>query len=195
MGIKDILEKEKARPESADWRVINLFSEGKFFRAYEVSAWLYHKYINESYKLTHHFIKAINGSIIFLGFPKDKLQTNIPKEATIEQNDDKYARVVLPVTEGEADIDLAALQKAFEEWKAAQPIEPFKTDNKACTSSAEPRQQGARKGDFKATAASDGHPSFFSIAQELMAFSIEAHSPIECMLFLSDVKKRLAQIL
>lgn len=45
-GIKDILDIEQERSEPKDWQVINLFQEGSFYRAYEVSAWLCHTYIS-----------------------------------------------------------------------------------------------------------------------------------------------------
>lgn len=43
----DILEKEKNRSETGMLRTIYLYQEGTFYRAYEWSAWLCVRYINQ----------------------------------------------------------------------------------------------------------------------------------------------------
>lgn len=193
MGTKEIFEKEGKRTTADDWRVINLIRDGSFFRAYEVSAWLYHKHVNESFKLTHRPLKNINGSMIFLGFPVSNVQKNVPQDATLEQVDDDFVRVTLPAAGDESPLDLAATQKAFEEWKAAQPLVQAKSNAEgAASSSGETKQAAPRKGN---SSGATGRSSLFSIAQEVLAFPIEEHSPFECMSFLSDLKKRLAQML
>ena len=63
-GIKDILEIEKDRKTLEDWRKLHLFQEGSFYRAYEVSAWLCHKYIHP-FKVTHRHVKGVDQSIAF----------------------------------------------------------------------------------------------------------------------------------
>lgn len=46
--IGDILEKERKRETDCDGRVIHLFQEGSFYRAYERSAWLCVKHVSLS---------------------------------------------------------------------------------------------------------------------------------------------------
>ena len=43
--IKEVLEIEYKREVKEDYLVIHLFEEGTFYRAYQLSAWLCHRYI------------------------------------------------------------------------------------------------------------------------------------------------------
>ena len=45
--LQDILTVEQDRPDSQSARVVHLFLEGSFLRAYEWSAWLCCRYLNE----------------------------------------------------------------------------------------------------------------------------------------------------
>lgn len=76
-GIKDILDIEQERSEPKDWQVINLFQEGSFYRAYEVSAWLCHTYICQ-FKVTHRHVNGIGQTIAFVGFPVSSLEKRTP---------------------------------------------------------------------------------------------------------------------
>lgn len=52
-----IIAKEVERT-SDDRMVVHLYQEGSFYRAYEWSAWLCHRYINQ-FKVTHRHFKSI----------------------------------------------------------------------------------------------------------------------------------------
>ncbi len=52
---------------------IYLFREGSFLKAYEHSAFLFHRYIHE-FKLSRRFIKTVNRPVISLGFPESSLK-------------------------------------------------------------------------------------------------------------------------
>lgn len=41
MDINEILKTEQQRQVNDYWRVVNLYQEGSFYRAYECSTWLY----------------------------------------------------------------------------------------------------------------------------------------------------------
>lgn len=54
--LKDILETERLRADMAQCLRINLFKEGTFYRAYEWSAWLCVRYVQE-FKTTRRLMK------------------------------------------------------------------------------------------------------------------------------------------
>lgn len=67
--LKDILEIERNRSEKGTYSTIYLFPEGTFYRAYEWSAWLCCRYINQ-FKATRRELKGEQGeTVVFIGFP------------------------------------------------------------------------------------------------------------------------------
>ena len=66
-SLNEILEFEQRRETDSDWRRIYLHKDGKFYRAYQVSAWLYSCAINE-YKVTHRRFKSVPESVLYWSF-------------------------------------------------------------------------------------------------------------------------------
>ena len=56
MQLKDIFKKEQSRESDVDYRTLYLVPEGSFYRAYEWSAWLCHRYVSQ-FKVTHRLLK------------------------------------------------------------------------------------------------------------------------------------------
>ncbi|MDE7118214.1 MAG: hypothetical protein K2O61_06190 [Bacteroidaceae bacterium] len=179
-GIKDILDIEQERNESKDWLVINLFQEGSFYRAYEVSAWLCHTYICQ-FKVTHRHVNGIGQAIAFVGFPVSSLEKRTPQGAVVASVAEKHIILTLPPLESEMTVD--EMKNEFVAWKSRQPV----SESKGKSDTEVKRNSTMCK--------VEGNPTLFSIAQGILSYSIESHSPIECMLFLSDVKKNLAHII
>lgn len=75
--IKDVLEIESQRASLEQCRFVNLFQEGTFYRAYEWSAWLCVRYVQE-FKTTKRLFKNEDTSLVFVGFPITSLQKFIP---------------------------------------------------------------------------------------------------------------------
>lgn len=59
--LTEILQKERERATIEQCAVIHLFQEGTFYRAYEWSAWLCHRYVKE-FKPTHRLLKDSDDS-------------------------------------------------------------------------------------------------------------------------------------
>ena len=57
MQLKEVFTKEQSRKEMVDYRTIYLIPEGTFYRAYEWSAWLCHRYVSQ-FKPTHRLLKT-----------------------------------------------------------------------------------------------------------------------------------------
>lgn len=58
---QEIIKREAERT-SDDRMVLHFYQEGSFYRAYEWSAWLCHRFINQ-FKVTHRNFKSINSCL------------------------------------------------------------------------------------------------------------------------------------
>lgn len=180
-GIKDILEIEQARPAAEDWYKIHLFQEGSFYRAYEVSAWLCHLHISQ-FKVTHRHVNGIEQTIAFVGFPLSSLEKRRPENAVVETIADKHVVLQLP-----QPLEVKSAEEMKEDyavWKSLQPVS--ETKDVAST------DKDDRRDTSKVRTQQKNGTSLFGVAQQLMGYPIESHSPIECMLFLADVKRQLS---
>lgn len=103
--IKEILHEENTR--ETGWIV--LFLEGKFWKAYELSAYSLVQHYN--FKPTKRFVKLVSEDVISVGFPEEQLSKYIAN-AVIEQ-DGKRCRARMECTFDEA---------AYLEWKSTTRI-------------------------------------------------------------------------
>ena len=87
MKIKEILDLEKENHHQ-----IILLKEGIFWRAYNISAFLFTKYV-EAFKISKKYVKNVAAEIIHLGFPDTIFEKIQEKAAThfeiIEQKEKK----------------------------------------------------------------------------------------------------------
>lgn len=86
-----------------------LFLEGKFWRAYERSAFVLTKLYN--FKPSKRYIKQVEQEIINVGFPEEQLPKYIGNN--IVAGNGKMCKAVLQCTQDE---------KAFSEWKSSTRI-------------------------------------------------------------------------
>lgn len=177
-GIKDILEIESSRQTDDDYRKIHIFQEGSFYRAYQFSAWLCTMYMKD-FKVTHRQMKGIDDSVCFVGFPVTSLDKWTPQDSKTEQVAEKHQCITLAIQVG----DSAQMMQQYEDWKSSVPLsEPKEKETMT-------RAEGAAKQP------NGGRQTLFSVAQQILSYPIESKSPIECMLFLSEVKCNLANII
>lgn len=103
--IQEILQEECTRKPD---RIV-LFLEGKFWKAYEQSAYALNMLFN--FKPSKRFVKLVGKEVISIGFPQEQLQKYLPY-AEIE-DESKKCRSVIPVVPNEL---------AFLEWKSSVRI-------------------------------------------------------------------------
>ena len=120
MQLKEVFAKEQSRKEMVDYRTIYLVPEGTFYRAYEGSAWLCHRYVSQ-FKPTHRLLKNAEDSVVFVGFPMTSLERHTPEGATIAEQEDKTLAVVLPETLF-SETTIEQLQIDFSNWKNSVPL-------------------------------------------------------------------------
>ena len=174
MQLKEVFAKEQSRKEKVDYRTIYLIPEGTFYRAYEWSAWLCHRYVSQ-FKPTHRLLKNTEDSVVFVGFPMTSLERHIPEGATIAEQEDKTIALILTETVfGETTTE--QLQTDFANWKKSIPLVKSK-------------EQGTKNQDKNVQV----DVSVEGIMKRILAYSIEQHSPMEAMAFLSEIKQQLSE--
>ena len=173
-AIQEILEFESGRSEPEMQRVIHLFQEGSFYRAYEWSAWLMCRYLHE-FKVTHRRMKGIEQTVILIGFPVTSLSKWVA--ADIERHDvsDKHITFKLPEYVLSDLEEGGNPEEVFNDWKSNQPI----------VEKATRRPSDALQPPVM---------SLSMIAQRILSFPLEASSPLECYQFLSEIKQQIAKL-
>ncbi|MBQ6729612.1 MAG: hypothetical protein IJQ83_05725 [Bacteroidales bacterium] len=175
----DILEIERKRSDTADFATIHLFVEGTFYRAYEWSAWLCCRYINE-FKPTKRELKSeVGETIVYVGFPITSLSRHVPENAKPLFREDKNVDIVLDmaVLSGE---DAGKLKLDFVNWKNSVPMTVPKK-----SSVVEDLASGA-----------GGQPHRMSeILFKVLSFPVEQKSPMECMQFITGLKQEITTLL
>lgn len=182
--LSEILQQEKQRTTEESFRKIYLYAEGSFLRAYEWSAWMCVRYIYK-FSVTKRLIKSIDEPMVFVGFPITSLQKFIPEGSSCEQLNEKLVVITLseqmmPVGEGVQDV----MAQDFLNWKQSIPLKESKDRNKDTT-----------EGEKASDAGIEGVPRLTQIMQRVLAFPIEQKSPLDCMIFLADIKKQIASII
>lgn len=175
MQLKEVFSKEQSRKEVVDYRTIHLIPEGTFYRAYEWSAWLCHRYVSQ-FKPTHRLLKNTEDSVVFVGFPMTSLERHTPEEATVMEQEDKTMAVVLPETVFGEKVTIDQLQTDFANWKKSVPL--VKT-----------KEQGTKNQDKNVKS----EASVEEVLKRILAYPIEQHSPMEAMAFLSEIKQQLSE--
>lgn len=102
---KDILQEERGRESNC----LVLFLEGKFWKAYEQSAYILTKFYN--FKPSKRFIKLIGEEVISVGFPLEQLSKYLPTAVV-----DAYGKKC------NATVNCTCDEQAFLEWKSSTRI-------------------------------------------------------------------------
>ncbi len=169
--LAEIFTFEKERTDLSQHRKIHLFADGSFYRAYEWSAWLCCRYISK-FQTTKRHNKTLETDVVFVGFPKTSLQKFTPKDAVITTISEDHLLMVLPETMMPDGEDY---NRGFDNWKTAIPL--------------------AQTKDKPLPALADRPVSMTGVMKKVMGYNVLEHSPIECMQFIQDIQRQLAEIL
>lgn len=153
--INEILSSE----QSKDRLCIQLYSEGIFFKAYELSAWLAYHILNR-FMVKKKYIRKAGQEIVSIGFPK----TALGKWAAGRRMYESETGAEIYIDDSEYD---SISNKDFRKWK----------DN--ITNGSE------QKTEHKAM--DNG------IIEQIRLFPVESKTPIECMMFVSSLKREKDQ--
>lgn len=174
MGHKEHIKDENRTIE--DFLKIKFYKEGNFWRAYEWSAYLCEFFPNglsenDKLKPTYKEIKGVDGGIIFVGLPTSSFKKFFPSLENKDFFNDKDGVKLIDVSKEFNKIAFENIENILNEWKEKYRTNPPKLSTNSSNT-------------FKCNNTND-------IIQSLKAFPIESKSPIECLLFLSDLKKKI----
>lgn len=174
--LKEILELERQRAGIEQCAAIHLFQEGTFYRAYEWSAWLCVRYVQE-FKVTHRLLKNSDESMVFIGFPVSSLQKFFGDG--LQVNDDKSVTATLDIGIFGEDVSVETLNRDYGNWKKSVPL----TENSKKRLEEERNPETAKP------------QRMTDIFHEILAYPIESKSPMESMVFLAELKSKLSKII
>lgn len=174
MGYKEHIKDETRTIE--DFLRIKLYKEGNFWRAYEWSAYLCEFFPNgltedEKLKATYKDVKGTDNGLIFVGLPTASFKKYLP---TIENKyffNDKDGVKIIDASKEFEKIAFDDIGNLLNEWK-----KKYKT--------VLPKSEKCSSNNFK-------YNNITNIIQSLKTFPIESKTPIECLLFLSNLKKKI----
>lgn len=170
---------ESQRSTLEQCRAIHFSQEGTFLRAYEWSAWLCVRYIND-FKPTKRTFKSEDAAVVFVGFPVNSLQRYTPEGAEVTTGEDKSVELLLPVTVFQDTTDVSQLTTDFENWKHSVPL-------------TESSKKDAESGHAGGAAM---RPSRLTdVMHRILAYPIEQKSPLESMQFLAEIKRSIADFI
>ena len=175
--LKDILDAESQRSALEQCRVVRLYAEGTFYRAYEWSAWLCVRYIQD-FKATKRKFKNEEEPVVFVGFPVTSLSKFTPEGSEVTIAEDKSVELLLPAGVFGDTADVGALTTDFANWKQSVAL-----------------AESSKKDAPVAVGSSQRPGRLTDVMHQILAYPIEQKSPLESMQFLADVKKRIADIL
>lgn len=193
MKLTPALEYEKLRKEKGSWNKIYLHKEGKFFRAYEWSAWLIKKFVcTEEFQKERGDIKMLTanryitkkGEYVSVGFPLESLSKYMPSFENVDfETIDDYAQFDVPVEYNE-NMTYEELVELFEEWKNSLPEKDTKHTDKKTTDRSVP---------FVDT--TNGRMGMFQIVSQILSYPLSSKTPIENAEFISMLQRQLSMLL
>jgi hypothetical protein len=191
MKLSAALEYEKLREDAASWNKIILHRDGKFYHAYDWSAWLIKQYVcTEEFQQQRGDEKLLqvsrypskHGEYAMLGFPLDSISKYIPAyENARKMEDSDDMEITVSIDFGEADYE--TLQQMYEEWFATCQLKEKKgRGNAAITHSNGKAPALARSG-------------IFAILVKVLSYPVEAKTPAENIEFISQLRQEVAALL
>lgn len=157
--------KQKLALETADSTHIYLYREGLFWKAYERSAIKFIQTIT-AYQVNTRFCKVVNMEVISLGFP-DTVLPGILENREYEKLDEKRL-AIRSVLLGDEE---------FAAEKSQYVSTMMQTLKKEALQEAAPVRKYSDIGA--------------QVLEQLRLYNIAGATPIECMIFLSSLKKQL----
>lgn len=178
--IKDVAKEEAVRLSSGIRNELHLYQEGSFLRAYNWSAWLACRFLNE-FKVNKRQFKDVGDAVAFIGFPEKSLDKWLPEG--VEQTAVAEKHLVLRLPDVLLGNDPDSLMNDYNTWMESIPLTATKEASKKNTSGVERAKSSA------------GAETLTAIMQQILAWPVENRSPLESMTFLADVKVRLAALI
>ncbi len=191
MKITPILDNEKLRESVADFTKIFLYKEGKFYRAFNQSAFLIKNYVCTEALQKERGDKSIlqspkyqtsNSEYVVVGFPVDSFSKYVPTYVDVERGEYDHLVITIDASLFGEITSFEDMQATYENWWNACPLKDRGKSRSEVTSGAS--QQAAL-----------GRSGIFSIVSEILSYPVEASTPAQNIEFISNMKRKLVQLL
>lgn len=190
MKLAVALENEKNRKEKESWNKIFLHKDGKFYHAYEWSAWLIKTFVcteefqkerGDNKLLSAFLYRTKNAEYAILGFPVESLSKYIPSyvDVTPQENDDLLITADVSFDD---DVTYETLTETYEAWRAMCEVKDSK-------------KQQNRDAQQNNTAVAISKSGIFNILSRVLSYPVEKSSPAENIEFISALKQQIASLL
>lgn len=184
--IKELVAKEKERPDIASCRVVHLHKEGQFLGAYEWSAWLLTR--SESLRVMHKKFKDIEQTVASIGFPASSLDKFRPANSELVELENGDIDLLLSANDFPDGYDKGLMEKEFENWKSLLPP-PEKKNNSAKKEKREDVAAPLEDSEILSVG------SLTDIMKIVLRFDVSSHSPIDCQQFVLRLQHGLHHLL
>lgn len=193
MKLTPALENEKLRQDRSSWNKIYLHKEGKFFRAYDWSAWLIKKFVcTEELQKERGDVKMLTanryitkkGEYVSVGFPLESLSKYMPSFESVDfESIDDYAQFDVQM-ECDENVTYEELVALFEEWKNSLPEKDTKHAEKKPTDRSVP---------FIDTM--NGRMGIFQIVSQILSYPLSQKTPVDNAEFILMLQRQLSMLL
>ena len=185
---KEKLAVESVRGTIAEQRQIHFFEEDGFWRACQWSAWLYNNACTKEQKLNTNkwYIKNVDSEVISIAFPTTSLDKYLLQGVQPVEEGVGRMRMDLPLTMCNETPE-SEWEKRYNEWFQSIPVSE---DNRK----KEKNKTAGGNQSLIGEVLNQRPVKLADIMSSIMAYSIEQHSPIEAMMFLSQIKQQLANL-
>lgn len=175
-----------ARREKTEANEVILYPEGIFYRAYGCSALRFIRNIRP-YQVKKRYYKKLGAEICYLGFPQAAFEGMLPPGF---RSDRRTAEGTVVIS-GPFD---ALDRQEYEAWvrsvplSVAQPRTPANGNSPVADGTAvpPPARDTPPESDADALSATERE-----VLRRLQSFALETATPLQCMNFLSELRKRL----
>ena len=175
MTVKEIIQ-----IENGNRNTIILLREGIFWRAYEKSAYAFSMQVHP-YKPTRKWVIAVKQVVVSLGFPVSAAE-NVLNGCKVLMRQE--ARLVLAASPIDPD--------GFEVWKQTVPRSLPPAVVAPEPAAASPVMEPAASSVVSPAVSAVGQ-CCDGLADCIRRFNIESKTPVDCMLFLMELKRKLAE--
>ena len=189
ISLADKLALDAVRETPEQRLIVNLFREGKFFRAFNQSAWLMCEYVfNEAYrqsiKVQNPIAVTRNGSkkegeYIMCGFPIHSIEKY---RGGLEYQVLDEDQTIIKLPDNALDMDAEDYNKCYEEFAESIAKKHKKTEE----------QYQFGKSD------ADGHVhslGMIDIIRNVNNYVIAEHTPMEVMMFVDEIQRDIHKLL
>lgn len=175
MTVKEIIQ-----IENGNRNTIILLREGIFWRAYEKSAYAFSMQVHP-YKPTRKWVIAVKQDVVSLGFPVSAAENVLNGCKVLMRQEARLVQAASPI-----DPD------GFEVWKQTVPRSLPPAVVAPEPAAASPVMEPAASSVVSPAVSAVGQ-CCDGLADCIRRFNIESKTPVDCMLFLMELKRKLAE--